>query len=432
LSTQAQPELDRTSAKSQVCRVAVLGFGTVGRAVVEILSYRNPSSVKLTHIFNRNVASKHVSWVPKDVRWTENIDDVLASDVDVVIELMGGIEPAKQWVRRALESGKSVVTANKQLIANAGSELLELAQRKGLQLEFGASVAGGIPVLLGLQKGLSGDQIFKVTGILNGTCNYILTRIESSGVTFESALAEAQQFGYAEADPTDDLEGFDARAKLAILARVALQTQVHPEEIAVNSITPIQPVDFHYSSLLGSTIRQVSSAAIEGQRVVAFVQPAVIPTTSPLARVRGSENVVISTGKYGGETAFSGHGAGGHPTAVAVVSDVLLIAQQRGAAQVLPVKKQEVTSEVTTPHYVRFVVRDRPGIIAHLAKVFSKYSINIDAVFQKPGFPKTSLPFVITLEACGRSVLSEALAEISEADFHVEPPLSLPILKETN
>ena len=216
-----------------------------------------------------------------------------------------------------------------------GSELLELAQRKGLQLEFGASVAGGIPVLLGLQKGLSGDQIFKVTGILNGTCNYILTRIESSGVTFESALAEAQQFGYAEADPTDDLEGFDARAKLAILARVALQTQVHPEEIAVNSITPIQPVDFHYSSLLGCTIRQVSSAAIEGQRVVAFVQPAVIPTTSPLARVRGSENVVISTGKYGGETAFSGHGAGGHPTAVAVVSDVLLIAQQRGAAQVL-------------------------------------------------------------------------------------------------
>jgi homoserine dehydrogenase len=366
------------------------------------------------------------------VRWTENIDDVLASDVDVVIELMGGIEPAKQWVRRALESGKSVVTANKQLIANAGSELLELAQRKGLQLEFGASVAGGIPVLLGLQKGLSGDQIFKVTGILNGTCNYILTRIESSGVSFESALAEAQQFGYAEADPTDDLEGFDARAKLAILARVALQTQVHPEEIAVNSITPIQPVDFHYSSLLGSTIRQVSSAAIEGQRVVAFVQPAVIPTTSPLARVRGSENVVISTGKYGGETAFSGHGAGGHPTAVAVVSDVLLIAHQRGAAQVSQVKKQEVSSEVTTPHYVRFVVRDRPGIIAYLAKVFSKYSINIDAVFQKPGFAKTSLPFVITLEACGRSVLNEALAEISEADFHVEPPLSLPILKETN
>jgi homoserine dehydrogenase len=432
VSTQAQPELDRTSAKSEVCRVAVLGFGTVGRAVVEILSYRNPSSVKLTHIFNRNVASKHVSWVPKDVRWTESIDDVLASDVDVVIELMGGIEPAKQWVRGALESGKSVVTANKQLIANAGSELLELAQRKGLQLEFGASVAGGIPVLLGLQKGLSGDQIFKVTGILNGTCNYILTRIESSGVSFESALAEAQQFGYAEADPTDDLEGFDARAKLAILARVALRTQVHPEEIAINSITPIQPVDFHYSSLLGCTIRQVSSAAIEGQRVVAFVQPAVIPTTSPLARVRGSENVVISTGKYGGETAFSGHGAGGHPTAVAVVSDVLLIAQQRGAAQVSQVKKHEVTSEVTTPHYVRFVVRDRPGIIAYLAKVFSKYSINIDAVFQKPGFPKTSLPFVITLEACGRSVLSEALAEISEADFHVEPPLSLPILKETN
>ena len=412
--------------------MAVLGFGTVGRAVVEILSYRHPSSVKLTHIFNRNVASKHVSWVPKDVRWTENIDDVLSSDVDVVVELAGGIEPAKQWVRRALESGKSVVTANKQLIANGGAELLDVAQRKGVQLEFGASVAGGIPVLLGLQKGLSGDQIFKVTGILNGTCNYILTRIESSGVSFESALAEAQQFGYAEADPTDDLEGFDARAKLAILARVALQAQVHPEEIAVNSITPIQPVDFHYASLLGSTIRQVSSAAIEGQRVVAFVQPAVIPTTSPLARVRGSENVVISTGKYGGETAFSGHGAGGHPTAVAVVSDILLIAQQRGAAQVAQVKKPEVTSELTTPHYVRFVVRDRPGIIAHLAKAFSKYSINIDAVFQKPGFAKTSLPFVITLEACGRSVLSEALAEISEADFHVEPPLSLPILKETN
>ncbi|HUO60144.1 MAG TPA: homoserine dehydrogenase [Candidatus Acidoferrales bacterium] len=414
-------------------KVALAGFGTVGSAVAKILCSSQPDSkLQLTHVYNRAVARKRVSWAPAELCWTERIEEVLESDADVLVELVGGLKPAYDWVRAALESGKHVVTANKQLIAQHGPELAELAHRCKRTLAFGASVAGGVPVLDALQEGLAGDRLFRVCGVLNGTCNYILTKIEREGTPFDQALAEAQTAGFAEADPTDDVDGFDARAKLVILSRVGLNVVVRPEEILCESIRSIGPVDFTYSHDLGCTVRQISRAELHDGRYRAAVQPALVPLDNPLAELVGGQNLVISTGEFGGDTVFSGHGAGGNPTAVAVVSDLLGIARlhphngQNGEWMSPP--RYSAHADFVTPWYLRFVVKDKPGIVAALAHVLAKHEINIDALLQKPGYDKSALPFVITLEACSASKVKAALAEIEQLDFLVQKPLSLPIL----
>ena len=422
----------RSSVNAAICKVAILGFGTVGSSVARILAEQKHAPLRLTHIYNRNVLRKKVDWLPANVKWTENIQDILQSDADVVVEVMGGLKPAEDWIRRALSAGKSVVTANKQLIARSGPELTQLAAKMKRHIAFGASVAGGVPVISGLQEGLAGDELFKIHGILNGTCNYILSQIEEAGTEFALALAAAQKLGFAEADPTDDLEGLDARAKLAILARIGLRSYVSPESIGCRSIKGIEPVDFDYAGQLGFTIRQISRAELRGKRLLATVRPALVPLTSPLARVQGSQNLVMATGKFGGETVFGGHGAGGHPTAVAVVSDIVAITRvEQGKvhdAAELPEASPSVSADFTARHYLRFTVKDRPGIIASLAKIFGKCGINIDSLLQKPGYLKSSLPFVITLEACPTSALDKALAQIAKLDFLVKPCLDLPIL----
>ena len=417
---------------ARTCNVALIGFGTVGTSVARILCERSNTHLRLTHILNRNVARKKVDWLPSSVQWTESVDDVLSSDVDVVVEVMGGLQPTEDWIRRALESGKSVVTANKQLIARFGPELIALARRMKQQIEFGASVAGGVPVISGLQEGLAGDELFKICGILNGTCNYILSQIESTGIPFATALREAQKLGFAEADPTEDIDGLDARAKLTILARVGLHCNVSCEDITARSISAIDSVDFEYANQLGCTIRQISWAELKDDNLYAAVQPALVELSSPLARVEGSQNLVMATGTYGGETVFGGHGAGGHPTAVAVVSDILAIARAKQGAMSYAGQQVEktptVTADFTTKHYLRFLVKDRPGIIASLATILSQCGINIDAVVQKPGCPKSHLPFLITLEESKASLVEQALRQINSLDFLVQPCLHLPIL----
>src|SRR5664279_4658200 len=216
--------------RSTGLKVAILGFGTVGASVAKILCELKPRGLELTHVFNRNVARKRVDWVSSDVQWTEDFNDVLASGADVVVELAGGLDPAGEWVRKALEAGKSVVTANKQLIAHHGVSLEKLASTRGGHLLYGAAVAGGIPVIPGLQHGLAGDRLTQLQGILNGTCNFILSKMEH-GAEFSTVLAEAQSLGYAEANPAEDVDGYDARAKLVILMRLAMRADVHPEEV---------------------------------------------------------------------------------------------------------------------------------------------------------------------------------------------------------
>jgi len=413
-----------------VSKVAILGFGTVGSSVARILCDEKSQGIELTHIFNRGVARKRADWVPVGVTWTENIDEVLSSPVDVVLELVGGLEPTGEWVRRALGSGKSVVTANKKLIAEHGIALDKLAREKGVHLYYGAAVAGGVPVIPGIQQGLAGDRITRIEGILNGTCNFILSKMEE-GAEFAPVLKEAQKLGYAEADPTEDVGGFDARAKLVILSRIALRADVAVKDVSCKPIAEIAAIDFAYAKEMGCTIRQISRAELKDGRVLAVVGPMLVPKTSPLAWSRGTENMVLVGGAYGGDVVFSGHGAGGHPTAVAVVSDLLAIAHGSRTID-LPSMKTAVSADLLVPHYIRFIVKDRPGIIAQIAGALAEQEINIHAILQKPGYNKTNLPFVVIAEPCSGSALKCALEKIAHLDCLLEPTLDMPILDAEN
>jgi homoserine dehydrogenase len=407
-------------------RIALFGFGTVGSSVARILVESRPQGLEWTHVFNRGVARKRVDWAPPSVEWSEDADAVLASDVDVVVELAGGLDPAGGWVRRALDAGKSVVTANKKLIAYQGVELERLAAAKGGHLKYGAAVAGGIPVIPGLEQGLAGDRIESIEGILNGTCNFILSKMEE-GAEYATVLAEAQAKGYAEADPTEDVGGFDARAKLAILMRLALRVEVDPDEIVPRPITAVSAVDFSYARDLGCTIRQIARAEQTLGQVAATVGPMLVDQHSPLAWSRGTENMVIVSGHYAGDVVFSGHGAGGHPTAVAVVSDLLALAH--GSRRVeLPAAPAQVSAEFEVPHYIRFLVDDRPGIVAEITGALARERINIRAIVQKPGYPQHALPFVVTVEPCKSSALKRALASIRSMDCLLVEPLDLQML----
>ncbi len=389
--------------------------------------------VEITHVYNRDVARKRyvhssaaAEHVGPETVWTDNIDDVLNSDVDIVAELVGGMEPAGTWIERALKAGKSVVTANKQLIAYRGPELARLAAENGVLLLHGAAVAGGVPVIPGVLQGLSGDSITRISGILNGTCNYILSRMEA-GDAYADVLKDAQNLGYAEADPTADVGGFDARAKLCILARVAMHAELNPDEVATQTIADIDAVDFAYAKELGCTIRQVSRAQVQGDGMYARVAPMLVPLQSPMAWSHGTQNMVVSTGKMGGVVGFSGHGAGGDATAGAVMSDLLAVAQ--GARCVwLPTVAKAVTGDSVAPHYLRFIVDDKPGIVSAISGALSKVGANIDSLLQRRGYPKHRLAFVVTTEPTLNSTIAQAVDSIAALDCMLVRPLALEML----
>ncbi len=415
--------------KTKPLRVALLGFGTVGGSVARILVERPDLAdrLHLTHIFNRGVSRKRADWVPSSVVWTDSIDELFASKPDAVVEVVGGLEPAGAWVRRALEQGSAVVTANKMLLAAHAPELLHLAATRGTQLRFEAAVAGGVPLIHGVREGLAGDRLLRVSGILNGTCNYILSRMAASDEAMAGVLADAQRLGYAEADPSADVDGHDAGAKLVVLAGIAFRRHLRLEDIPRQTIRTISAADFRYARRLGCTIRQIAMVETDGPDFHAFVGPALVLRGSHFGLNKGANNVVTIAGHYGGENSFSGAGAGGPPTAVAVVSDLLSLTQrthERGeewpAGRIAPPPPR--------PYYLRFVVQDRPGILSSIAAALANQGINLDAVLQEPGYPKDALPFVITVEACEEPALRAALQDIARSDFHAEPPLALPML----
>lgn len=413
----------------QRCRVALLGFGTVGRSVATILQGDSYPHLRLEWIYNRRVDRKRVPWVSPRVCWTDDVEEVLASEVDVVLELAGGIEPAYSWVKRALLLGKSVVTANKQLIAARGPELLDLARRQGCRLEFGGAVGGGVPVLCGVSSGLSGDRLLKLCGILNGTCNYILHAMESRKVTLEAALGEAQQRGYAEADPSDDVDGLDARAKLAILVRSGFHLQVAPEQIATQSVRRVQPADFRHAGELGCTIRQVARAELRAGALLAEAGPALVSANSPLGSARNNQNVLITTGKYGGETVFSGAGAGGAPTAVAVVSDLLAVADSRPAAVPGPeLVAAPADNDFHCRHYVRVMPSGARDAVAALRRVLTEGGVSLRGLLHHPD-PKDRLPsLALVVEECSTHRLERALQQARAAGLLAEEPLRMPMV----
>jgi homoserine dehydrogenase len=410
--------------------VALLGFGTVGASVARILVDRPELAgrLKLTHVFNRDVIRKRATWMPEAVTWTDDYAQVLASAPDIVVEVVGGVNPAREWVSRAIERGSSVVTANKMLLAAHGPELLKAAATRGVELRFEAAVAGGVPLIHGVREGLAGDRLVAVAGILNGTCNYILSRMSATHEPMETVLADAQRLGYAEADPSADVDGHDAAAKLVVLVGVAFRRHLQLSEVPRRSIRPLTAADFQYAHRLGCTIRQVSQTQIVDDSFHAWVGPALVLQGSSFGRNEGANNFVSIFGKYGGETNFSGAGAGGPATAVAVVSDLLSLTADRRRHEIEEWLPGSPAASPPMPYYLRFVVHDRPGILALIAAALARQGVNVDALLQEPGYPKDQLPFVITVESCSEAALHAALAEIGQADWHASPPLALPML----
>jgi len=327
------------------CRVALLGFGTVGSAIAARLAGPDPvPGLELTHILDRRAFAKRdalaaANAAPSrgplrgDIRWTTSIDDILASGADIVVEAIGGIEPATDWIRAALGAGKSVVTANKQVIAHHGSPLLAFAERQGRQLRFEAAVGGAVPIVRAVSDGLAGDRLTRIVAILNGTSNAVLSTMEATGCAVAQAVAHARTCGWAEADPATDLDGIDARAKLAILCAAGFRLRLDPTRIETRSIAQLQPSDIVQAAQRGGRIRQIAYAAYDHRRSVltAWVAPARVPRSSVFGRTTGAQNAAVITGEHAGEIGVFGAGAGGAATAVAAIGDLLTIARDRAA-----------------------------------------------------------------------------------------------------
>ncbi len=372
--------------------------------------------------------------VTKTAHWQDVVND---PDVDIVVELVGGTHVAREIVDAAIAAGKSVVTANKELMALCGAEIWDRAIRAGINLAMEASVAGGIPIHAVLREGISGDRVTALYGILNGTSNYILTEIEARGTSFPDVLAEAQRLGYAEADPSADVDGYDASSKLAILAALAFGEKITPSDIYTEGIRRIMPIDFLYSHQLAHTIRLICSARQTPQGLILSVRPALIPNSAILAGVRGAYNAIWVRGQFGEDTFYYGRGAGARPTGVAVVSDLMRVAREirfGSPERVSPFAHERLGEyqpiSVTlqkSAYYLRFRVEDRPGIIARLATLLTENEISLDAVLQIPAQNWRDLPFVITVQPTSEQSIRNAVAEMSKQNFLLEPPLALPM-----
>ena len=425
--------------------IGIVGLGNVGSGTMAILAETGDSIAQklgfrlvVKALCARTIAGKQIPAALADALvttdWREVVDH---PEVEIVAELIGGQSVAKEIIEAALAAGKSVVTANKELMAAQGPALVEAAIAHGANIAMEASVAGGIPVHTVLREGISGDRIEAFYGILNGTSNYILTEIERNGSAFADVLAEAQRLGYAEADPTADVDGFDARSKLAILAALAFGEKITAADIFTEGIRRISPIDFQYAHRLGHTIRLICGARLTAEGLILSVRPALIPESTILASVKGAYNAVWVRGKYGADTFYYGRGAGPHPTGVAVVSDLMRVAREIRSGspnRVSPFAHDRL--EANRPvsvlkqkraYYLRFFVRDQPGIIAALASILAAKKIGLDAVLQLPNEDKAALPFVITVEPTTEQSVQEAVAEMAKLDFMVEPVLALPM-----
>jgi homoserine dehydrogenase len=327
---------------SRRCRVALLGFGTVGSALARRLTAADrgtPATIQLTRIFDRRAGYKRALLPSPDIVWTDRVDDVLQSDADVVVETIGGVDPAAGWIRAALAAGKSVVTANKQVIARDGASLLTFAARQGRQLRFEAAVGGAMPIVRAIGEGLAGDRITRIVAILNGTTNAVLSRMEETGCTLDQALREARARGYAEVDPSADLDGHDARAKLAILCALAFGLRVDPAQIPVRSASSTTAADVSAARRRAAMIRQIAHAEYDRATctLTAWVAPIEVPRDSIFGRTTGAQNAALITGEHSGDTGIFGAGAGGAATAVAIISDIAAIARDRAAIVPPPV-----------------------------------------------------------------------------------------------
>lgn len=442
--SKPEPSQRTIHREGRAIGLGVIGIGTVGTGTIKVLAEhqreverRLGCRLDLKVICSRSIHSRDLSWLGRPVRVTTDWRHVVGDpEVDIVVELVGNAATARAIAFAALDAGKHLVTASKQLVAEHGVELVERSRKAGTDLGIEACVAGGTPILHAIREGLAGEHFTAVFGILNGTTNYILTEMERRGCSFGEALAEAQQKGYAEPDPTFDVEGYDARYKIAILAMICFGQAVPVGEIPVEGITRIEQVDFAYAHRLSHTIRLVAGARRRsGGKIEVFVRPMMVPRGAQIAHVMGATNGVLLEGSKGGHTLMTGRGAGGEPTGVAVLSDVVGIARSivAGGSKVTPLgyatwhpARIASPDENVITTYLRLVVRDRPGILARVCGIFARHRINIDSVLQEPAHSKNRLPFVMTLEPTHEKHIARAVREIGRLSFLAEPPLAIP------
>jgi homoserine dehydrogenase len=383
-----------------------LGCGNVGAALVEQIRTR-ADEIETRSGLRLEIARVAVRSTTRE-RSVELSDDVLTHDadalvvdpeIDVVVEAIGGIEPARELILAALKARKPVVTANKELLANVGAELFAAAEDAGVDLLFEAAVAGGIPFMRPLRESLAGEEIIRVMGIVNGTTNYILTQMTENGASYADALAEAQQLGYAERDPTADVEGFDAGAKAAIIASIAFGRRVVAGDVYHEGISNLTPVDVSYATKMGYVLKLLAIAEQVDGSLGVRVHPAMVPSDHPLASVRDSFNALFVEGRAVGELMFYGRGAGGHPTASAVLGDLIDAARNRrhgSHASVGRLTKADIRpiDEVETAYYINLDVMDRPGVLSAVSGVFGQHGVSIRSMEQEGLDSEARLVFI--------------------------------------
>jgi homoserine dehydrogenase len=392
---------------SDVVGVGLLGCGTVGAAVVRLLDehaaqieLRARTRIEVRRIVVRDPLRRRDLRVDAGVLTTDAEAVVADPDVDIVCELMGGIEPARGLLVEALHRGKPVVTANKELLAIHGPELFEAADAKGLDLGFEAAVAGGVPLIRPLKESLAGERVRRLTGIVNGTTNYVLTRMSEDGMSFDDAVADAQRLGFAEANPSADVDGDDAAAKCAILASIAFDSRVSARDVYREGIAGVTRQDIEFARRLGYVVKLLAVAELEDGRIAARVHPAMIPADHPLASVRGSFNAVFVEGEKVGGLMFYGRGAGGEPTATAVVGDLVVAARHllhggRSIGFTRPLERpMSPMAEMESEYYVLLRVEDRPGVLGETAGVFGRHGVSIRHVWQEGVGADAQLVFV--------------------------------------
>ena len=422
-------------AKLKKVNIGLIGLGTIGTGVARVLS-ENSAVIKdrlglevvLKRIADKDTTTDRGIKLPKGVL-SENAGDVIGDpDIDIVIELVGGTTIAKDFVMEAISKGKHVVTANKALISTFGKEIFEAASAKGVSVGFEASVGGGIPIIKALREGLSANKIESVYGIINGTANFILTKMTDEGGVFSDVLKEAQDKGYAEADPTYDVEGIDTAHKLAILINLAYGTYITHDDIFTEGISSITEVDVEFAREFGYRIKLLAIAKSDGNEIEARVHPTMVPASHPLAKVDGVFNAVFVHGDAVDDTMYYGMGAGMMPTASAVVADVMDICRDlkhgsvgrlaplgysKGAVKDFKIKAMD---DLELPYYLRFSVFDKPGVLSKISGVLGAHNISIESVIQKGRKEGGVVPLVITTHVALEKELRLAIEEIKKLD----------------
>ncbi len=423
-------------------RVALAGLGVVGGGVVkllqanrELIARRAGRAVEIVALSARDRhKDRGVDLSP--YRWEDDLGALVAAgDVDVVVEMIGGADGmALTLARQALSGGKALVTANKAMIAHHGLDLARLAEEKDTPLKYEAAVAGGIPVIKAIREGASANEIARVYGILNGTCNYILTQMERNGASFADALAAAQAEGYAEADPTFDVDGIDAAHKLSILAALCFGTKLDIDAVATNGIRDLIAADIREAEALGHRVRLIGMAERNGSGLYQHVQPCLVPADHPLAYVPGALNAVVAEGNFVGRLFFEGAGAGAGPTASAIVADIIDIARDEyGPAFAMPVDALDHAPSADAgarvgKHYVRLVVEDRIGVLAEIATAMRDAGVSIESFIQRGTDDQEGVVIAIVTHEGPARAIAAALATVAASDHVVGAPMHMPIL----